>query len=127
MQVKIKCPECNGHGTQDFLINCTMPVSRCCGGCTEVSECYKCEGSGEITVDPHEHFEKEISALLIAIDELSDEEKKEFINELSVVENFLQLLDEVETLYCASNTPYSQGGKVVLGKLRNKLIKGSYE
>jgi hypothetical protein len=39
------CPQCEGRGQVDY-IDCGMPASQCCGGCTKSIECDKCNGTG---------------------------------------------------------------------------------
>ena len=49
-----ECENCGGQGYVAVIIDCTKPLSVCCGGCTKDQECYDCDGSGTIKLDEDE-------------------------------------------------------------------------
>jgi len=50
------CPTCDGEGVVDALTasRCTEPISKCCGGCSELADCPTCGGTGEVDDDESE-------------------------------------------------------------------------
>jgi len=43
-----QCESCDGKGEREYMKNCTVPISQCCGGCTETLPCHECNGTGTI-------------------------------------------------------------------------------
>lgn len=40
-----ECSNCYGEGYEE-VVECDLPASMCCGGCTKLYECEQCNGTG---------------------------------------------------------------------------------
>jgi hypothetical protein len=50
MILEIECKECGGQGYFEH-VECSMPASECCGGCTVTQGCEECKGTGYYDVE----------------------------------------------------------------------------
>ena len=44
------CPDCDGECVVEVLTagRCMQPISKCCGGCSELADCPRCHGTGAV-------------------------------------------------------------------------------
>ncbi len=81
-----ECEECQGEGQREYRSDCSLPASNCCGGCSEISKCLDCDGTGELEIKlSHDRFLESFDAIReYAIKTGFIKEGDDYYNELSI-------------------------------------------